>query len=95
MTDDNDTLTAKQARALAQADAEMRRLAADLAIVREALAQAERAIEAERRARQLGDVERERARVYILYTEALYPGDDNQIELLTKWLEACKRRGEG
>ena len=74
MTDDNDTLTAKQARALAAADVEMRRL--------------HTALEAERR---ITDA----ARVYILYTEAAYPGDENQIELLTKWLEACKRRGEG
>jgi hypothetical protein len=88
-------IIAKQARALSQADAEMRRLAADLVGVREALAQAQRAMEAERRARQLGDVEREAARIFIMYTEAKCPGDEQQIELLTKWLEACKRRGEG
>ena len=76
-------------------DDELARLRADLAAARTAMAQAVLALEAERRARQLGDVERERTRAYILYTEALYPGDDNQIELLTKWLEACKRRGEG
>lgn len=36
--------------------------------------------------------EMDAARLFILYTEAAYPGDENQIELLTKWLTACKRR---
>ena len=74
---------------------ELRELRVALDDAQRELAQVQQALEAERRARQLGDVERERARVYILYTEAKCPGDEHQIELLTKWLEACKRRGEG
>jgi hypothetical protein len=88
-------------RALAAADVEMRRLYADLEAARTGMAQAALAMEAHRAAldETVGALlmERavsERARVYILDTSGAYPGDEQQIELLTKWLEACKKRGE-
>ena len=41
---------------------------------------------------KLCKAEMDAACVFILYTEAAYPGDENQIELLIKWIEACQRR---
>jgi hypothetical protein len=36
------------------------------------------------------------ARVFIMYVEARYPpGNEQEIYLLEKWLEACKRRRAG
>ena len=77
-----------QARSLAAADVEMRRLYAELDASRTALDDAVGALLMERAVS-------ERARVYMLYTEAAYPGDEHQIEMLVKWIEACKKRGEG
>jgi hypothetical protein len=75
-------------RALALAEGEMLRLRYENAAQRDALDQAVGALLMERAVS-------ERARVYIMYTSGAYPGDEQQIDLLTKWLEACKRRKEG
>jgi hypothetical protein len=74
-----------QARSLAAADVETRRLYAELKAASTALDEAVGALLLERAVS-------ERARVYIMYTAGAYPGDEQQIDLLTKWLEACKQR---
>jgi len=39
--------------------------------------------------------EMDAARVFIMYVEARHPpGNEQEIEMLTKWLEACKKRRE-
>jgi hypothetical protein len=75
-------------RALALAEDEQRRLMAEHKGLLGALDEAVGALLMERAVS-------DRARVYILYTQAAYPGDEQQVELLTKWLEACRRRKEG
>jgi hypothetical protein len=80
-------MTPEEERALTRAAAEIARLLAEHKALSGALDEAVGALLMERAVS-------ERARVYILYTSGAYPGDEQQIELLTKWLEACKKRGE-
>ncbi len=64
----------------------------DLEVMREALDRARRALAEERQALAIERQISNAARIYIMYTSSAYHGDTEQVELIAKWLEACKKR---